>query len=1185
MYRFIIAAIFPFLLFSCKSKTIFERIEPTSSGIHFNNVINDNDSLNILDVENLYNGGGVGIGDFNNDGLQDVYFTANTVANKLYLNKGDFNFADITDLAGVDASGQWSRGVSVVDINNDGLQDIYVCGSLSTDVRKRRNLLYINTGIDPNGNPRFKDMAPDYGLADTVHSTMAAFFDCDNDGDLDMYLLVNEIIKGQYPGSFKPISKQREHPNTDKLYRNDWNDSLHHPVFTDISSAAGITIEGFGHGVNIVDINMDGWKDIYVANDFISNNLLYINNRDGSFTNEVETYFKHTSENSMGQDVIDINNDGLADVIELDMNPEDNYRKKMMMSPISYRRYQNNDQYGYQHQYVRNVLQVNQGPRVLENDSIGPPIFSDIAFYSGISETDWSWTPSVADFDNDEQRDIIITNGFPKDVTDHDFTAFRNKAYNLAAKRDILDQIPQIKISNYAYKNNGDLTFKNVTKEWGIDLPTFSNGAAYADLDNDGDLDYIVNNINDEALLYRNNSREMSKPGHYLQVKLAGDSLNKNGLGTFIELYYDGKKQVYENTPYRGYLSSIFPLAHFGLGATESVDSVIIKWPGGKIQLLRDVKADQLLLANIKNATVNYSFTPKLLAENSLFTEISNSVNIHFVHEEKDFVDFNIQKLLPHKLSEYGPALAVGDMDGNGLDDIICGGPFNKSAQLFFQQPDQHFIQKALLPEGNRENKISEDEGLLLFDADGDNDLDLYIASGGYESAPGSIAYTDKLYVNDGRGNYKPDTLALPSNLASKFCVRAIDYDKDGDLDLFIAGRVHPGNYPKAVSSFIYRNDSKQGNLKFTDITSVVAKDLLNIGLVCDAVFTDFNNDGWSDLILAGEWMPITFLQNNKGTFSNVTASSGISKYTGWWNSVAPGDFDNDGDIDYVVGNLGENSYYNAGEQYPVSIYAKDFDNNGILECIPTKYIRDKDGILKEFTAQTRDDVVDQMPFVKKRFLTYKPFAEATFDKLFTPDELKDMIKVQANYFKSAFVKNNGNGKFEISPLPGIAQFSSLNGMLVDDFDGDNNLDIVINTNDYGTEASTGRYDALNGLVLKGNGDGTFIPLTILQSGIYIPGNGKAMVKLRGKNGKYLVAAAQNRGPLRIFELKRNTSFVSLNPADISSEIKYKNGSIQKKEFYYGNSFLSQSARFLSTDSNVLSVTISDNKGGQRKIK
>jgi len=1164
---------------------LFENIESSSSGIHFNNIVNDDDSMNILDVANIYNGGGVGIGDFNNDGLQDIYFTANMVSNRLYINQGDFKFNDVTDVSGVSGQGRWSRGVSVVDINNDGLQDIYVCASLSTDVHKRENILYVNTGIDGNGTPHFKNLAAEYGLADTVHSTMAAFFDYDNDGDLDMYLLVNEIIKDQFPGSFKPILKNGEHPNTDKLFRNDWSDSLKHPFFTDVSAQTGITIEGFGHGVNITDINLDGWKDIYVSNDFISNNLLYINNHDGSFTNEVETYFKHTSENSMGQDVIDINNDGLADVIELDMNPEDNYRKKMMMGNINYRRYQNNDQFGYQYQYVRNVLQINQGPRVLGDDSIGAPVFGDIGFYSGISETDWSWTPSVADFDNDGLRDIIITNGFPKDVTDHDFTAFRNKAFNLAAKKDILEQIPQVKISNYAYKNNGDIAFTDVTKDWGMDLPTFSNGAAYADLDNDGDLDYVVNNINDEALVYKNNSRELNKGGHYLQVKFSGDSLNRNGLGAFLELRYSGQLQVYENTPYRGYLSSIFPIAHFGLGSIDSIDSVTVRWPNGKKQILLNVKPDQLIVVDLRNAKEDYSWKENGVAGESLFKEITDSVNIRFIHEEKDFVDFNIQKLLPHKLSEYGPALAVGDIDGNGQDDIICGGAYNNSAQLFFQQPDSRFIQKALLPPSHLENKINEDEGLLLFDADGDNDLDLYIASGGYESAPASDAYRDNFYVNDGMGNFTPDSLALPLNLASKSCVRAFDYDKDGDQDLFVAGRIHPWNYPRSVSSFVYRNDSKKGNIKFTDVTNTIARDLAGIGLVCDAVFTDFDNDGWTDLVLAGEWMPVTFLKNDKGVFKNTTASSRINNHVGWWNTISPGDFDNDGDIDYVVGNLGENTFYKASDLYPVSIYAKDFDKNGALECIPTKYIKDKDGLLREFTVHTRDDVVDQMPFIKKRYLTYQPFAEATVDKLFTESELKDAIKFKANYLKSAFIKNNGKGTFEISALPGPAQFSSLNGMVTDDFNGDGNLDIVINTNDHGTEASTGRYDALNGLLLQGKGDGTFTPLSILQSGIYIPGNGKAMVKLASKNGNYLIAAAQNRGPLKIFSLKRNVNFIAVEPTDVSAEIKYSGGVSRKQELYYGYSFLSQSARTLCIDSNVISVTISDNKGGTRKVK
>ncbi|HKG68184.1 MAG TPA: CRTAC1 family protein, partial [Segetibacter sp.] len=510
---------------------------------------------------------------------------------------------------------------------------------------------------------------------------------------------------------------------------------------------AGITLEGYGHGVTIVDINSDGWKDIYVTNDFLSNNILYINNHNGTFTNEVETYFKHTSENSMGQDVIDINNDGLVDVMEVDMNPEDNLRKKTMMNTLHYQRYQYNEYFGYQYQYVRNVLQINQGPRILENDSIGPPVFSDVAFYSGIAETDWSWTPSIVDFDNDGYRDIIITNGFPKDITDHDFSAFRRKAYNLVSKKELLEQIPKVKISNYAYKNNGDLTFKDVTKDWGINLPTFSNGAAYADLDNDGDIDHVVNNIDDKALVYRNNSRQINKNDHYLQIKFSGDTLNKNGLGACVELHYKGKQQVYENTPYRGYLSSVYPIAHFGLGNERAVDSVIIKWPGGQMQLIQNVKADQVIKADIKNAHSGFSFAHETVASGALLKEITSSVDINYTHKERDFNDFNIQKLLPHKLSEYGPALAAGDIDGNGLDDIVMGGSLFYDTQIFLQQNNGHFKRKTLLGKGDSiETKNSEDLGLLLFDADNDNDLDLYIASGGYEMKNNTFPYKDRFY-------------------------------------------------------------------------------------------------------------------------------------------------------------------------------------------------------------------------------------------------------------------------------------------------------------------------------------------------------------------------------------------------------------------------------------------------------
>ena len=1169
---------------SCKKKqTLFTRLSPQRTGIDFSNAIPENDSINILDLENIYNGGGVGIADFNNDGLMDIYFTGNDVPNKLYINKGDFHFNDVTQVSGTAGEGRWCRGVSVVDINNDGLQDIYVCATLMKDAKRRENLLYINTGVDKDDIPHFKNMAREYGLADTSHSTMAAFFDYDNDGDLDMYLLNNEIIHGQNPAAFRPILRNSEHPNTDQLFRNDWSDSLRHPVFTDVSKKAGITIEGYGHSLNIVDINNDGWKDIYVANDFISNDLLYINNHDGSFTDKVKGYFKHTSENAMGMDIMDVNNDGLVDVVELDMNPEDNYRKKMMMNAIGYQRYLNNEEYGYQYQYVRNTLQINQGPRVLQNDSIGDPVFSDISFYAGMAETDWSWTPSVTDFDNDGYRDILITNGFPKDVTDHDFGAFRSKAYNLASKKDLLAQIPQVKISNYAYKNNGDLTFKDVTEEWGMSLPSFSNGAAYADLDNDGDLDYVVNNIADKAFVYKNNSREVNQ-SNYLDIKFAGDSLNKNGLGAFAELHYNGAQQVFENTPYRGYLSSVTPVAHFGLGSVAKIDSVIIKWPNGQMQLIQNVKANQLLTADIKNAHLDSKYTTAPLNTGSLFTEITSNVNVDYSQKERDYIDFNVQKLLPHKFSEYGPGLASGDIDGNGLDDIVCGGSFFFDTQLFLQQSNGKFIRRSL--QGGADSlpgKHNEDLGLLLFDADSDGDLDLYIASGGYEMKPNTPAYEDRLYVNDGKGNFHSDSLAIPSNFTSKFCVRACDYDKDGDLDLFIAGRVKPWDYPESVSSFIYRNDSKNGKIKFIDVTSSVAAPLINIGLVCDAIWTDFDNDGWQDLVLAGEWMPLKFLRNVGGHFTD-SAQAGTNSKVGWWNSIVSGDFDNDGDVDYVVGNLGENSFYKATDRYPVSLYAKDFDGNGVLECIPTRYIKDEDGKLNEFTTHVRDDVVDQMPFIKKRFLSYKDFAYASFDKLFTNDERKAMIKCKANYFASSFVRNNGNGTFSVEPLPVITQTSVINGMIADDFDGDGNLDILISGNDYGTDISTGRYDAGNGVFLNGDGKGNFRPLSILQSGWFIPGNGKAIAELRDKDGHVLIAASQNRGPLKVYRLKRSVKTLLLNRDDVSLVIKYKNGKTQKREVNYGSSFLSQSARFTILDSNVAAIEVTNGSGVKRII-
>jgi hypothetical protein len=1184
--RYLLIFSIPVLLFSCKKKTLFEQIPSSHSGVTFNNKIVENDTINPLDKLNIYNGGGVGVGDFNNDGLQDIYFVGNATSNKLYLNKGDMKFDDVTADAGVGGKGGWGRGVAVVDINNDGLLDIYVCNTLLNDSAKRRNLLYVNQGVDKNGVPHFKEMAKEYGLNAEVYSTMASFFDYDNDGDLDMYLTVNEVDPIDNTSQFRPVIKDGTARSTGRLYRNDWDPVLKHGVFHDVSMQAGIKIEGFGHATTTIDINRDGWKDIYVTNDFLPDNILYINNHDGTFTDKSKEYFKHTSTSAMGQDIEDINNDGLADVFELDMNPPDNYRKKMFMSADSYQQFQNFDYYGHQYQYPRNTLQLNQGPRVGQNDTIGDPAFSEIAFLANISQTDWSWGPMLTDFDNDGYRDLIITNGYPRDVTDHDFMNFRAQSYFVATKKQILDQIPIVKIPNFAFKNSGKLQFDDVTDAWGFNVPTFSNGAVYADLDNDGDMDVIINNIDDEAMIYKNTLREKEpNDSHYLHVTFKGGPNNIGGIGAWVDIYYDrGKHQVYENTPYRGYLSTIQNMAHFGLGKVTTLDSVVIRWQNGKKQTFQNVKADQVLKADIANARDPYSFKLPEIDKQSLFREVTKMLGVNYKNQDVDYIDFNVQKLLPHKLSEYSPGLAVGDVDGNGLDDIIVGGTSKYPAQLFLQQADGKFIQRNLLSTPAKPTERVKDEGLLLFDANGDGKLDLYIASGGYSNQPGSPYYQDRLYINDGKGNFTEATDALPHNTTSKLCVRAVDYNKDGKLDLFVSGRVDPWNYPKPVSSFIFRNDSKDGHPKFTDVTSSAAKDLKDAGLICDAVFTDFDNDGWPDLVTVGEWMPVMFLKNDHGVFKNVTANTGISDKLGWWNTIAAGDFEHNGRTDYIIGNTGLNTFFKASDQYPVFITAKDFDNNGSYDAFPSVYLKDQDGKMKEFPVHTRDDIVKQMIGMRVKFQNYKSFATATMDEVLTPEMRKGALRLKANTLQSVYLRNDGNGKFTMIDLPTQAQLSELCGMCVDDFDGDGNLDVVANGNDYGTELTTGRYDAFNGLMLKGDGKGNFKPLSILQSGIYIPGNGKALAKVAGAHGNYLLAASQNRDVMKIFEMKRNIHIIKLQPMDMFATIKYKDGKISKQEFYYGDSFLSQSGRFMNIDDTMASVTITDNSGHTRNI-
>ena len=1176
---------FIFLL-SCTSRTtVFEKLSPSSTGISFNNEIKETDSINIIDQENVYNGGGVAAGDFNNDGLQDLFFTGNLVSCKLYLNKGKMKFDDVTQEAGVEGEGRWARGVATVDINNDGKLDIYVCATLKKKPEERENLLYINQGPDKNGVPVFKEMAAEYGLADNGQSTMAAFFDYDNDGDLDCYIATNEIVEGDFPNRFRPILNDGSHANTDRLYRNDWSDSLKHPRFTNVSKEAGILWEGYAHGLNICDINKDGWKDIYVSNDYLSGNEFYINNKNGTFTNRIYDYLKHSSANAMGNDIIDVNNDGLSDIIELDMNPEDNFRKKMMMNPNSYQTYQNTDYFNYPYQYVRNSLQINMGNSVGVDDSIGHPAFAETSYFSGVAETDWSWTPSVADFDNDGRRDIIISNGFPKDVTDHDFVAYRDEAFMVASKKQLLEQIPEVKIDNYAFRNTGGSKFENVTRAWGFETPSFSNGAIYVDLDNDGDLDYVCNNINDPAFVYRNTTNDNENTrANFIRIKLKGDAKNINGLGAWVELYADSTMQVYENSPYRGYLSSVDDIIHFGLGKTSAIDSIVVKWPAGKKQVVVKPEINKLLILDINNANKAYQWDMTAVDTTAYFREIAGLID--FTQKEKDFIDFNIQKLIPHKMSQFGPALAGGDINGDGLDDVVAGGSKGNSPVAIIQQKNGSFMQTKILSDNVETTKQTEDMGMVLFDADGDHDLDLYVASGSYENLPNTPMHRDCFYRNDGKGKFTLDTTVLPINYTSKSCVKAADYDHDGDLDIFLGGRVYPGSWPKPVSSFIYRNDSKDGVIKFTDVTGELAPMLKNLGLVCDAIWTDFDNDGWKDLVLAGEFMPVTFIKNNNGRFSDISKTTGIENSIGWWNSLAAGDFDNDGDIDYVAGNLGLNSFYKASAKEPVTVLAKDFDKNESFDAIPGVYIpATAGGERKEFPAQTRDDIIKQIIGFRQKYPGYKPFANATLNEMFTAEEMKDALVLKANEMRSALIRNDGAGKFTILPLPDMAQWTAINGMTVDDVDGDGNLDIIASTNDFGTEVTVGRYDALNGILLKGDGNGNFAVCNMNQSGIYLAADGKAMIRIMSANGKYLLLASQNKGMLKSWEMRDNRKQIKLNQDDDIAEISLKNGKKRKQELYHGDGFLSQSTPFMSWNNSINRVEVVNQKKQKRTIQ
>ncbi|MEZ4902436.1 MAG: VCBS repeat-containing protein [Spirosomataceae bacterium] len=834
------------LLTACKEKPLFTKISVNESGIDFSNRIIENDTLNIIDFEYVYNGGGVGVADMNGDSLPDVVFSGNQVNSSLYLNTGNLQFKNTSHKSGISNLGRWCSGVSLIDINADGRMDIYLTATTKGQEALRANLLYVNQGNDKEGIPIFKEMAAEYGIADKGHSINAAFFDYDNDGDLDLYVLTNTVENN--PNQYHQKLKDGSSPTTDRLYRCDWLVGAAHPTYTNVSKEEGIVIEGYGLGINICDFNQDGFKDIYITNDYLSDDLLYINQHDAAgqhlgFSDKAAEYLKHTSNSAMGNDVADINNDGLMDIVAVDMLPYNNQRKKQLMGPNSYQTYLNNDLFGFIHQYVRNTLQLNTGNKPHTND----PTFAEISLMANIAQTDWSWTPMLADFDHDGLRDLIITNGFPRDITDRDFAQFRDQSNSVASKDYLLGQIPVVKIPNFAFKNNGDLTFSDVAEKWGLDKPSFSNGAVYADLDRDGDLDLVMNNINDSAFVYRNNLVE-SQPekAHYLRVVFKGSEKNVLGLGTKMTLFYgNGLTQIYEHSPYRGYLSTVEPIAHFGLGEYTHIDSALVTWPNGKQQILFNVLSDRLIHVSQKEA--HQKSVPSVPNSKYLFEDWNDSLNIHWTHQEPEYIDFNVQKLLPHKLSQYPPAISAADINGDGLDDFFVGGSRFHKGSFFLQNLNGKFTIADLLPGKGSLNKVQEDMGTLFFDADGDGDNDLYIASGGNERPSNDAAYQDRLYLNDGKGHFSLATDALPAIKISTSCVRAADYDRDGDLDLFVAGRVEPDKYPKAVSSYILRNDGSltlNKGVKFVNVTPQVAPNLQNIGLACDALWTDFDNDG-----------------------------------------------------------------------------------------------------------------------------------------------------------------------------------------------------------------------------------------------------------------------------------------------------------------------------------------------------